>query len=315
MVKVVPTEGTPVNEHNDGNGGKEEHVITSDHNVKNTNDTIQAPLIDDDAEAARTGTQAADHTTDEACAEAKGQPPDVNPSDSDDVHKKTIKIDTDVPPVQDTTTSSEGNEVQEVLPAREASGGDWAAGEIVSQLPPSALDMEKHSGMTTFSLMRQGSNSDPGQETTAEGEAGETHDEASTEIPADLGEGEDDDDDQLKDTSVAFARRGTRRFVRQDTGIGVGDGVLCGGGKKKRPFRVPQTMYMGHPLGSPAAEFLERQHHRLADVKTRREVVARRVGLVMEHNPLATGSGLPDIDEVFPDKKDVGDNSHGDWCV
>lgn len=316
MVKVVPTEGSPANAHNSGKDGKEGQVTSNDNDLNN-NDVIrvQPPLKDSDAELtlARTETHPANHTTDGACTGEEDQSPGVFPPDDDDVHT-TTGIDTDVAPLDPSKSSAERNDLQQVS-VPEASGGDWTAAGNVPQLPPSKLDMEKHSGMTTFSLMRQGSDSSLGQTKTPKAGIEDDDDETASGMLADLAEEGDDDADMAKPASAAIARRGTRRFVRQDTGIGIGDGVLGGGGKKKRPFRVPQTMYMGHPLGSPAAEFLERQQHRLAEVKTRREIVAARVGLVMDHNPLATGSGLPDIDEVFPDKKGVGDNSHGDWCV
>lgn len=181
------------------------------------------------------------------------------------------------------------------------------------------LDMEKHSGMTTFSLMRHSDESSldgPGRgpATHAEQEhdakvGGEEKDEEEKEE-----EQEEEEEGEPEPVVANFGRRGTRKFVRQDTkGGGFGNGMLGGEGKdKKAPFHVPQTMYMGHPVGSPAAEFVERQQHRLAQVKTRREEVAGLLKLVMDHNPKSSGSGLPNVDAVFPYMRGRENDQQGD---
>lgn len=202
-------------------------------------------------------------------------------------------------------------------------GGGPEAVPAKSQLPPPTLDMDKHSGMTTFSLMRQdeeGSSLDT-SDAGAAAARGEQEDgqynkgDGAVEILEEEQEGFGGEEESEEPVGTIFARRGTRRFVRQGTGISMADGVSPEDKKKKKaPFHVPLTMYMGHPVGSMAAEFLERQKHRLVDVKNRREEVAGLLELVVDHNPRNTGSDVPDIDKVFPDKRGR-DNSQGDWCI
>ncbi|CAM9931303.1 unnamed protein product [Ectocarpus fasciculatus] len=205
----------------------------------------------------------------------------------------------------------------------EDSGGPEAV-PAKSQLPPPTLDMDKHSGMTTFSLMRQdeeGSILDAADSGAAaargEQENGQNNKgDGAVEVPEEEEQEEFDGEDESEEpVGASFARRGTRRFVRQGTGISMADGVSPDDKKKKKaPFHVPQTMYMGHPVGSMAAEFLERHRHRLVDVKNRREEVAGLLELVVDHNPRNTGSEIPDIDKVFPDKRGR-EHSQGDWCI
>lgn len=113
---------------------------------------------------------------------------------------------------------------------------------------------------------------------------------------------------------AAFARRGTQKFVsRPSPERGVSDGEMASSSGKEAPFRVPQTMYMGHPVGTQAAEFLERHTHRVRDVKTTRKKVSSMLKSVMDHDPISSGSALPDIDSLFPVKgseHDQGDVYH-----
>lgn len=191
-----------------------------------------------------------------------------------------------------------------------------ATGGSTSDASPS-LDVDKHSGMTTFSLMRQDDESslgrpDAGLSTHTEQVEDE---ESTTETSMKVAEQNEEEESEL--SNPRFVRQNTgvaRKFVRQNTGIGPDDGVKTDGKKNKAPFRVPQTLYMGHPVGSPAAEFLERQQHRLTEIKTRRQQVAGLLELVVEHNPKSTGSALPDIDAVFPERRGR-ENSQGDWYV
>lgn len=203
-----------------------------------------------------------------------------------------------------------GPSASEELPAREF--GDTvpdAAGNISHGASSTILDMDKDSGMATFSLLRHGEESSldgpgPGPATHTEQEDNDRE------------EREEEAEKDAEPAVADFVRRGTRKFVRQNTGIGAGDGMLGSGGKKKKaPFQVPQTMYMGHPVGSPAAEFLERQQHRLAQVKARREEVSGLLKLVMEHNPKRSGSDLPDIDEVFPYIRGRENEQQEDRCT
>lgn len=71
-------------------------------------------------------------------------------------------------------------------------------------------------------------------------------------------------------------------------------------------------MSMDHPLGSLAAEFLERKVQRERAVKAGRVDVTANLRLVMEHDLAVSGSPFPDIDVVFPPKQVDPDN--GDWC-
>lgn len=212
------------------------------------------------------------------------------------------------------TKPPESEETHDEVPQQLESGA-LASVDAGSVAP--TLDMGKHSGMTTFSLMQHDAESSParpdaGLSTRIEQEGEE---ENTTETLAERVQQAEDFEEEDSELAPRMARQTTgagRKLARQNTGIG--GGALTGGKKKKAPFCVPQTMYMGHPVGSPAAEFLERQQHRLVDVKTRRQEVAGLLELVMEHNPKNTESAMPDIDKVFPDKRGR-ENSQGDWCV
>lgn len=211
---------------------------------------------------------------------------------------------------------SESEEMHhEVLKLESVDGGSGVTDSNAKAVSPT-LDMDKHSGMTSFSLMRHDDESSldrPGAGLSTHTEQ-EGTEENSTETLVEVTEENEEEESELAGPRFVRQNTGvTRKLVRQNTGI-IGGGVLAGGKKKKAPFFVPQTMYMGHPVGSPAAEFLERQQHRLAEIKTRREEVAELLELVMEHNPKSTGSVLPDIDAVFPDKRER-EKSQGDWCV
>lgn len=253
-----------------------------------------------------------------ASAEEEGQPLDNTLSDAakteSDVELPPTKRSTD--PSREPSESEEmDHESQLESVALATAGGSDVIGSNTNDAAPT-LDMDKHSGMTTFSLMHHDDESD-----LEEPDAGlspphtEEGDEAN-DLET-LKEGPEENEEEDSELAPRLARQNTgvtRKFVRQNTGVGAAGGASAGGKKKKAPFRVPQTMYMGHPVGSPAAEFLERQQHRLAEVKTRREEVAGLLELVMDHNPKSTGSSLPDIDAVFPDKRGR-EQSQGDYCV
>eukprot|EP00903_Cladosiphon_okamuranus_P014322 g13301.t1 len=311
MVKVVPTEERL--EEAPFSQGKE--TLTGDDGKVAAE---QQPTKDEPAEGQPTTPPAAG-----ASAEGEGQRLSSPVSDA-----AGTGSDVELSPPRSTDpsrTRSKGEEMRHEAPQQSGEPGALAIAEDGSDVLGSkttkraapALDMDKHSGMTTFSLMRHGDDEssldrpNEGPRTPAEQER---DDENATGT---LMEGEEENDEEVSEGPPRPARQNTgvgRKFVRQNTGIG--DGPLTPGGnkKKKAPFHVPQTMYMGHPVGSPAAEFLERQQHRVGEIKTRREEVAGLLKLVMEHNPNSTGSGLPDIDEVFPDKRGR-ERSQGDWCV
>lgn len=199
---------------------------------------------------------------------------------------------------------------------------------VASIVPKSGADslqvseMDKHRGMTTFSLAHphtdsSAAKSGPTQVSIAEAEndlIGEGSTRRPTE-PSDDQSQEDDEEESEPRGFQAIARRGTRRFIprhsqgSRDDGGGASSTI----NRKRAPFRVPQTMFMGHPVGSTAAQFLERQKHRVQDVTSKREKASCLMKLVMEHSAAATGSPLPDIDIVFPD--DRSDHDQGDRCV
>lgn len=382
MVKVVPTEGSPVDGEIAGkdhaspknqNGNKD---IDTANNVKNR-DTLHVQK-GNDAKIASSASPPAGRTADGASAREEGK--HLRNGAATDADVSTADIDGDKKPQQqqalpaatkDPSYPAHADEPQQqALPAAivdpsnppddsvqpaspvdptasagdpskppddgdkseqrgtpavhvaEDSGGPEAA-TAKSQLPPPTLDMDKHSGMTTFSLMRQdeeGSSLDAsdagaaaarGQQENGQYNKGD----GAVEVPEEEQEEFDGEEESEEPVGATFARRGTRRFVRQGTGIIMADDVSPEDNKKKKaPFHVPQTMYMGHPVGSTAAEFLERHKHRLVDVKNRREEVAGLLKLVVDHNPRNSGSDIPDIDKVFPDKRGR-ENSQGDWCI
>lgn len=311
MVKVVPTEERA--EEASVSEGKET-IASNDENVA----AEQQPTKDDLAEG-----QPTTSTTAGAYAVEKGQRLSSAVSDA-----AGTGSDVELSPPRSTDDPSrkpsESEEMHREAPqqlkesgalATAEVGPDAVVGNIAKDVAPT-LDMDKHSGMTTFSLMRH----EDDESSLDRPEAGlsayaeeEIDDENATET---MIEGEEENG-EVSEGPPRLARKNTgvaRKFVRQNTGIGDGALTAVGTEKKKALFRVPQTMYMGHPVGSPAAEFLERQQHRLAEIKTRREEVAGLLELVMEHNPKSTGSSLPDIDEVFPDKRGR-EKSQDDWCV
>lgn len=115
-------------------------------------------------------------------------------------------------------------------------------------------------------------------------------------------------DEESEPPGAPFSRRGTRMVIRQSsTADGMTTGVIGKKSGKRDPFVVPQTMFMGHPLGSTAAEFLERHKYRVQEIRAKREDVDAVMKLVMDHDPASSGSPLPDIDAVFPDNRSDGD--------
>lgn len=109
---------------------------------------------------------------------------------------------------------------------------------------------------------------------------------------------------------AVFARRGTRRFVPRSSPDEDNDKLAS----ERRPsFRAPPAMYMGHPVGSLSAEFLERHERRVREATIRRESVSELLKLVMNHDPVSSGSPMPDVDVVFPDYH--SDQNEGDWFV
>lgn len=109
---------------------------------------------------------------------------------------------------------------------------------------------------------------------------------------------------------AVFARRGTRRYVPRPSSDRGNDKLAS----EKRPsFRAPPVMSMGHPVGSLSAEFLERHERRVKEATIRRESVSELLKLVMNHDPVSSGSPMPDVDVVFPDYR--SDQNEGDWFV
>eukprot|EP00904_Undaria_pinnatifida_P001578 jgi/Undpi1/11420/HiC_scaffold_30.g13717.m1 len=114
----------------------------------------------------------------------------------------------------------------------------------------------------------------------------------------------------FKRAGAVFARRGTRRFIPRSSQ----DNANNKPASEKRPsFHAPPAMYMGHPVGSPAAEFLERHERRVKEAAVRRVSVSELLKLVMNHDPVSSGSPMPDVDVVFPDYH--SDQNEGDWFV
>ena len=72
------------------------------------------------------------------------------------------------------------------------------------------------------------------------------------------------------------------------------------GNGKEVPFTVPESMFMGHPAWSKAAEFLGRHERRVQDVRAKKKEVTKLMKLVMDHDPASSGSPLPDVDKIFP---------------
>ena len=121
---------------------------------------------------------------------------------------------------------------------------------------------------------------------------------------------EDEEFEPAGGVGAVFARRGTRRFVPRPS-PDKGSNTLA---SEKRPsFRAPPAMSMGHPVGSLSAEFLERHERRVKEAAIRRESVSELLKLVMNHDPVSSGSPMPDIDVVFPDYH--SDQNEGDWFV
>eukprot|EP00752_Nemacystus_decipiens_P002842 g2648.t1 len=302
MVKVVPTEQ---------GGGAEAQQGTEAQRSPELDAEQQQPT-DDHAEV-----QPTIPTT--ACASTVQEGHRSNGTVSDTAEPES---DVELSPPRSTNPSKKPSEGEETNhEANQPESGALATADeseaMVSNTKDAApaLDMDKHSGMTTFSLMRQDDESNLEEPDAWLGSHPEEGDEASNMET--LKEGTDESEKDDSEFAPTFARRNTgiaRKLVRQNTGVGIAGGSSTGGKKKKAPFRVPQTMFQGHPVGSPAAEFLERQHHRLAEIRARREEVAGLLELVMEHNPKSTGSSLPDIDAVFPDRRER-ELSQGDYCV
>lgn len=308
MVRVVPTEeGADVSSSLLPSQGKEipRKDVTAD----------QQPTSDDPAEDQLTistcnaGASAEEDDQRLSCAVSDatktGSDVELSPPTSTDPSRK---------PSESEEMRHEEPKLESGVLAPVESGSGVTDNNTKDDLP--TLDMDKHSGMTTFSLMRQddepsldGPDARLSTHTEQEGD-----EENTTEKLMEAAEENEEEDSELGLPRLVRNNTGiARKFVRQNTGIGTQGGASAGR-KKKASFRVPQTMYMGHPVGSPAAEFMERQQHRLAEIKTRRQEVAGLLELVMEHNPNSTGSVLPDIDAVFPDQRGR-EKSQGDWCV
>lgn len=194
-------------------------------------------------------------------------------------------------------------------------------------LKVSKMDKHSSSGMTTFSLahpytdsssaaksgLAQVSMADEAENGTI---IGESSTRASTQRSGDESQGDDEEESEPRGFE-AITRRGTRRYVPRrsqgagDDGEGASSTTIID--RKRPPLKVPQTMFMGHPVGSTAAEFLERQKHRVQDIRSQQEKSSRLMKLVMEHSAASSGSPLPDVDVVFPD--DRSDRDQGDRCV
>lgn len=187
--------------------------------------------------------------------------------------------------------------------------------QVVS--PPEGLEMHEHSDITTFSVTQpyKDMSSDKSSPRQAANNVGRTeereHSSGASSLPDTPGGREESENDSKTPVSLV-ARRGTRRYVPRSLNDAGADSDRLSGSGKRAPFRVPQTMFMGHPVGSMAAEFLERQEHRMKHVKTRRDEVGLLMNLVTNHDP-QSGSPLPDIDVVFP--VDGSDHAQGDWYL
>ena len=124
---------------------------------------------------------------------------------------------------------------------------------------------------------------------------------------------EEYDEEEFKPAAgggAVFARRGTGRFMPRSSSDKANDKLAS----EQRPsFHVPPAMFMGHPVGSLSAEFLERHERRVKEATIRRESVSELLKLVMNHDPVSSGSPMPDIDVVFPDYH--SDQNEGDWFV
>lgn len=323
MVKVLPIE-----EESSSNNSNNVITAAEGHQTKPSNETqpnndITAAVQQDEPPIRQSTTHAtAGGSAAEGGEQSGGAVPDATTSTGPDASGAVMsQPETHTAGIDDTSNALDPSNpsASEELPVRVP--GDTtpgAAGHTSQQdASPTTLDMNKHSGMTTFSLMQQHD-----EESSLDGpgpgpvtHTGQEDDDSMTEKL--LTEAAEEEEEEPEPAAANFARRGTRKLIRQDTGIGFGGGMLGSGGqkKKKAPFHVPQAMYMGHPVGSPAAEFLEGQQHRLAQVKTRREEVAELLKLVMEHNPKISGSGLPDVDEVFPYMRGRENDQQGDRCI
>lgn len=306
MVKVVPTEeGTEVSSSQGKETQPSNDVTTEQQATKDDPAGDQQPAIstaagtsaeeEEDQRLNSAGSDAAKTGSDVESDPPTSTDPSGKPSEGEEMHHEEVpQLEPGALATADDGSDTLGSNTKDVAPT---------------------LDMDKHSGMKTFSLMRQDDESSLNRPN--EGLSTHTEQEGDEENTAEaLIEEEEENEEEDSGLAPRLVRQNTgvtRKFLRQNTGV---DGrALAGNGKKKKaPFRAPQTMYMGHPVGSPAAEFLERQQRRLAEIRTRREEVAGLLALVTDHNPKTSGSSLPDIDAVFPDRRGR-EQSQGDWCV
>lgn len=91
---------------------------------------------------------------------------------------------------------------------------------------------------------------------------------------------------KLPSSGILSGRRDTRRFTAMPGSPGKARG---------RVVEIQPSMFMGHPVGSAAADFLERQKLREHDVKLRKKEIVSLLQSVMENDP-----ALPDVDKLFP---------------
>lgn len=182
--------------------------------------------------------------------------------------------------------------------------------------PPTEQEVEESQagGQTYVISASEFSKTDLNPEQVLENAQEDGH-EHNSEAPSASGSSEDGEESERtsEHSGAIFARRGTRRYIpRSSQKTGSENRILLSKGKSTA-FNVPQAMFKGHPVGSTAGMFLERQDLRVREVKTRREEVAHLLRLVIDHNSITSGSPLPDIDAVFP--LDVSDQDEGDRYV
>lgn len=260
--------------------------------------------------------------------------PDVSSTVPDPGANKD-EVDTDSllinPSTTSTTPPSESREVQQhSTTVNEKSDENERGGSAgVSPVPNiSEMDKGKHGGDGDGTINRDLSLSRPNVETASLGDADnnptiltsgereESKDHSGASSSRSNNTLDTDECDEEEDFNPAggggavFVRRGTRRFVPRSSPDEGNDKLAS----ERRPsFRAPPAMYMGHPVGSLSAEFLERHERRVREATIRRESVSELLKLVMNHDPVSSGSPMPDVDVVFPDYH--SDQNEGDWFV
>lgn len=182
------------------------------------------------------------------------------------------------------TATSEKNGHDEGVSSREVVG-EKPAGEVVT----AESSADNNDGTSEGRVVPNRPSQEPSSSTNEQPHPGES--------TLDLESSDDDEEEEIEiqnnTPGILAGRRGTCRFPM------VGKEKRNVGGKEK--VEIPQAMFMGHPVGSPSADFLERQQHRDNDVKVRKEEIADKLITILQHNPVISGGApLPDIDVLFP---------------